>query len=51
MAAQHATDEAGSRNRIDKLVEAIRAMDLEARTAIYTPDVVSLDIVPPAQRR
>jgi hypothetical protein len=29
MATQHANDEADIRQRIDKLVEAIRAMDLE----------------------
>jgi uncharacterized protein (TIGR02246 family) len=49
MATQHATDEADIRQRIDKLAEAIRAMDLEGLTPIYAPDIVSFDIVPPLQ--
>lgn len=35
MATQHAIDEADIRARIDKLVEAVRAMDLEGVKAIY----------------
>ena len=49
MATQHAVDEAGIRQQIDKLVEAIRAMDLEGVKPIYAPDIVSFDIVPPLQ--
>lgn len=49
MATQHATDEAEIRRRIDKLVEAIRAMDLEGVMSMFTPDVVSFDIEPPLQ--
>jgi uncharacterized protein (TIGR02246 family) len=49
MATQHASDEADIRQRIDKLVEAIRAMDLEGVMSIYAPDIVSFDIVPPLQ--
>ena len=49
MATQHAIDEADIRQRIDKLVEAIRAMDLEGVKPIYAPDIVSFDIVPPLQ--
>jgi uncharacterized protein (TIGR02246 family) len=49
MATQHAIDEADIRQRIDKCVEAIRAMDLEEVTSIYAPDIVSFDIVPPLQ--
>jgi uncharacterized protein (TIGR02246 family) len=50
MAAAHrATDEADIRQRIDKLAEAIRAMNLEAVMSIYAPDIVSFDIVPPLQ--
>ena len=49
MATQHATDEADIRERIDKLVEAIRAMDLEGVMSMFTPDVVSFDIEPPLQ--
>src|SRR5262245_29667763 len=47
MATQQAIDEADIRQRIDKLVEAIRAMDLEGVKLIYAPDIVSFDIVPP----
>ena len=49
MATQRAIDEADIRQRIDKLVEAIRAMDLEGVKPIYAPDIVSFDIVPPLQ--
>jgi ketosteroid isomerase-like protein len=49
VAAQRATDEADIRQRIDKLAEAIRAMDLEGVMSIYAPDIVSFDIVPPLQ--
>ena len=49
MATQHASDEADIRQRIDKLVEAIRAMDLEGVMSMYAPDIVSFDIVPPLQ--
>jgi uncharacterized protein (TIGR02246 family) len=49
MATRHAIDEADIRRRIDKLVEAIRAMDLEGVKSIYAPNVVSFDIVPPLQ--
>ena len=40
-------DESDIRRRIDEHVEAIRAMDLEAVMAIYTPDIVSFDLDPP----
>lgn len=49
MAIQHAVDEAGIRQRIDTLVQAIRAMDLEGVKPIYAPDIVSFDMVPPLQ--
>jgi uncharacterized protein (TIGR02246 family) len=49
MATQHASDEADIRQRIAKLAEAIRAMDLEGVMSIYAPDIVSFDIVPPLQ--
>jgi ketosteroid isomerase-like protein len=49
MATQHATDQADIRQRIDKFAEAVRAMDLEAVRAIYAPDIISFDIVPPLQ--
>jgi ketosteroid isomerase-like protein len=47
MAPQHALDEADIRRRIDRLVEAVRAMDLDGVKPIYAPDMVSFDIVPP----
>ena len=47
MAIQPATDEADIRHRIDRLVEALRAMDLEGVMSLYAPDIVSFDIVPP----
>jgi hypothetical protein len=47
MAIQPATDEADIRQRIDRLVEALRAMDLEGVMSLYAPDIVSFDIVPP----
>ena len=43
-------DEVDIRQRIDKLVEAIRAMDLERLKAFFAPDVVSFDVGPPLQR-
>jgi ketosteroid isomerase-like protein len=50
MATQHAVEEAGIRQRIDKLVEAIRAMDLEGLKPLFAPDIVSFDAGPPLQR-
>jgi ketosteroid isomerase-like protein len=47
MAIQRATDEANIRQRINRWVEALRAMDLEGVMSLYAPDVVSFDIVPP----
>lgn len=49
MTAQPATDEADIRQQIDKLVQAIRDMDLEVVMSIYAPDIVSFDFVPPLQ--
>lgn len=45
MATPH--DEAAIRQRIDTLVEAVRAMDLDRVRPAFAPDVVSFDIVPP----
>src|SRR5262245_470387 len=47
MATQHAIEEAEIRERIDKLLQAIRAMDLEKAMSAYAPDLVSFDIVAP----
>jgi uncharacterized protein (TIGR02246 family) len=49
MATQRASDEADIRRRIEKAVNAIRAMDLEGLMAMYAPDIVSFDIQPPLQ--
>jgi len=49
MATDHAADEAGIRQRIDKLVQAIRACDLEGVKTIYAPDIVSFDLGAPLQ--
>jgi uncharacterized protein (TIGR02246 family) len=49
MATRHAIDEADIRQRIDKLVEAVRAMDLEGAMSFYAPDIVSFDFEPPLQ--
>jgi uncharacterized protein (TIGR02246 family) len=50
MATQHAADEADIRQLIDRLIDAIRAMDLEALKSIYAPDVVTFDVTGPLQR-
>ena len=49
VATQHAIDEAHIRQRIGKLTEALRAMDLDGVMSIYAPDIVSFDIGPPLQ--
>ena len=50
MATQHAVDEADIRQQLDKLIEAIRAMDLEGLKPIYASGIVSFDVGPPLQR-
>jgi uncharacterized protein (TIGR02246 family) len=50
MAIQRTTDEANIRQRIDRWLEALRAMDLEGVMSLYAPDIVSFDIVPPLRR-
>jgi len=49
MDTQRAMDEAEIRQRIDKLVAAIRVMDLDTVMSIYAPDIVSFDLEPPLQ--
>lgn len=49
MATRLPTDEADIRQRIDEMVAAVRAGDLERTMSIYAPDIVSFDIVPPLQ--
>ncbi len=41
------TDEAQLRQRVDNLVEAIRAADLDAVKPMFAPDIVSFDMQPP----
>jgi uncharacterized protein (TIGR02246 family) len=47
MATDRAIDEADIRRRIDHCAKALHTMDLEGVMAIYAPDIVSFDIVPP----
>lgn len=47
MATQRALDEADIRRRIDRLANAIRAMDLDAVMSAYAPDIVSFDLEAP----
>ena len=47
MTIQRETDEANIRQRINRWVEALHAMDLEGVMSLYAPDIVSFDIVPP----
>jgi uncharacterized protein (TIGR02246 family) len=50
MDTPHAADEASIRQLIDKMAEAIRAMDLEGLNACFAPDMVSFDVGgPPLQ--
>lgn len=46
MSALHETAIAG---RIDEIIEALRAKDLDALARIYAADVVSFDVDPPLQ--
>ena len=45
----HVIVESEIRQRLDTLVEAIRAMDLHSVMSTYAPDIVSFDIEPPLQ--
>jgi ketosteroid isomerase-like protein len=49
MATQYANDEADIRRRLDRFLQAVRAMDLEGVRPIYAADLVSFDIVPPLE--
>ncbi|WP_051021756.1 YybH family protein [Nocardia araoensis] len=42
-------EEAKVRRQIDKIVEGLRAKDLEALKQVYTADVVSFDVEPPLE--
>lgn len=46
---QRQLDEAAIRGQVDKIVEGLRAKDLERLRKLYAPDVVSFDIEPPLQ--
>jgi NAD(P)H-dependent FMN reductase/ketosteroid isomerase-like protein len=41
--------EAAIRGRLDEVIDALRAKDLEGLRRIYAPDVVSFDVEPPLQ--
>ncbi|MEU5025115.1 YybH family protein [Streptomyces milbemycinicus] len=49
MSTQREVDEAKIRQQIDKIVEGIRAKDLEGLKQLYAADVVSFDVEPPLQ--
>ncbi|HEY7050714.1 MAG TPA: nuclear transport factor 2 family protein [Mycobacterium sp.] len=49
MPTQREVDEAKIRQHIDKIVEGIRAKDLEGLRQLYANDVVSFDVEPPLQ--
>jgi ketosteroid isomerase-like protein len=49
MPAQREEDEAEIRRQVGKIVEGIRAKDLEVLRRLYATDVVSFDVEPPLQ--
>jgi ketosteroid isomerase-like protein len=49
MPAQREVDEAKIRTQVDKIVEGIRAKDLDGLKRLYATDVVSFDVEPPLQ--
>jgi uncharacterized protein (TIGR02246 family) len=49
MPTQREVDEAKIRQQVDKIVEGIRAKDLEGLKQLYATDVVSFDVEPPLQ--
>lgn len=49
MATPREVAEAEIRQQIGKLVDGIRAKDLEGTRRLYAPDVVSFDVEPPLQ--
>ncbi|WP_328528442.1 nuclear transport factor 2 family protein [Nocardioides sp. NBC_00368] len=44
-----AVDEAAIRGRIERIIEGLRAKDLDILREPYAPDVVSFDVEPPIQ--
>ncbi len=49
MPTQREVDEAKIGQQVDKIVEGIRAKDLEGLKQLYATDVVSFDVEPPLQ--
>lgn len=49
MSTRREMDEAAIRQRIDKIIEGLRAKDLEGLRRLYATDVVSFDVEPPLQ--
>ena len=49
MPTQREVDEAKIREQVDKIVEGIRAKDLDGLKQLYATDVVSFDVEPPLQ--
>jgi uncharacterized protein (TIGR02246 family) len=45
----NAPNEAAIAGKIDAIVEALRAKDLDRLATVYAPDVVSFDVEPPLQ--
>ena len=50
MTTQRATDETNIRERINRWLEALRAMDLEGVMSVYAPDIVSFDLARPLRQ-
>jgi ketosteroid isomerase-like protein len=49
MPAQREVDEATIRQQVGKIVEGLRAKDLEGLKRLYATDIVSFDLEPPLQ--
>ncbi|MEW9531855.1 nuclear transport factor 2 family protein [Microbispora sp. NPDC049125] len=49
MATQREDDEAEIRRQVGKIIEGIRAKDLDGLQQLYATDVVSFDVEPPLQ--
>ncbi|MEU4571379.1 nuclear transport factor 2 family protein [Nonomuraea sp. ATR24] len=49
MPTQRESDEAAIRQHVGKIVEGLRAKDLDGLRSLYAADVVSFDIEPPLQ--
>jgi ketosteroid isomerase-like protein len=49
MPTQREVDEATIRQQVDKIVEGLRAKDLEGLKQLYATDIVSFDVEPPLQ--